>query len=99
MSYVKTTVREILSDTAPTDAWKLQELQRLLFREERSRDDKKQAIETLEASKPKDRKKNREWLDANRHDYELHKENIESILEAIADIRERTIGKQLDLFE
>lgn len=103
MNYVRQRVTNILTDTRPKDAWKLQALQSLLYRSEKLRDTNRQAIEiyTSHIEGYPNSDKIGEWrsfLEANQHDFELHRADVNYILEAIADIRERTIGKQLDLF-
>lgn len=102
MYNVKSQVNALRTDTDAPETWKLQQLQQLLFQAEKARDANKQAIESLEASirrNPQSASEKGEWLEANRHDFELHKAEIDLILEAIGDIRDQTIGKQLDLFQ
>ena len=101
--YVKNRVHSVLTDNAVSDAWKLQELQRLLFQSEKMRDENKRSIDALDAHirdypKSSDFAKWQEMLQMNRHDFELHTGDVDLILEAIHDIRDRTIGTQLELF-
>ena len=101
--YVKNRVHSILTDKNALESWKLQQLQALLYRSEKSRDENQKAIHTLQDHikhypKSPELEKWKEMLRFNRHDFELHKGEVDLILEAIHDIRDRTIGKQLELF-
>ena len=97
--YVQNLVYSLLTDTKASNAWKLQELQKLLYRSEKSRDDNKRAIEALEAeTKDAPDSKTLNLLEANRHDFELYKREVDLILEAIHSIKNQTSGTQLELF-
>ena len=101
--YVKNQVHSIITDKDVKDSWKLQQLQSLLYRSEQNRNENQKAIDTLRdhiKSDPKspELEKWKEMLRFNQHDFELHKGVVDLILEAIHDIRDRTIGKQLELF-
>jgi len=67
------------------------------------RDENKQAIDSLEShikynpTSP-ELEKWKEMLEANQHDFELHKAEVDLILESIHNIRNQTIGKQLEFF-
>ena len=101
--YVKNQVHQILTDKEPKDSWKLARLHELLLRSEKMRDENKQAIDTLQdhiKSSPKspELSKWKEMLRFNQHDFDLHKAEVDLILEAIHNIRNQTIGKQLEFF-
>ena len=92
-----------ITDKDVKDSWKLQQLQALLYRSEQNRDENQKAIDTLEHHikhypKSPELEKWKEMLRFNQHDFELHKGEVDLILEAIHDIRDSTIGKQLELF-
>ena len=100
--YLKDRVQTIIDERAE-DSWKIDELNTLLYRVNRSINDNTTAIESVKQhiSGMVDKHEIESWkqlLDANMRDKQVLIEHKECILQAIHAVKTATKGEQLDLF-
>ena len=103
MANIPAVVHQMLTNDFPPKEWKLQELRRLLYEEECSMKENKKVVETLEGliENNPDSPKLADWqrsLGYNQHDYELHQNYCDRLIEAIHDLKDSHDATQLEMF-